>query len=83
MDLPKIFGFKAVSLKDFAFNEEAEYFEKTLHRQLQHEFQHQKLWIKCGGGGGNVSNTNVSMSYGPATGLVRHPKCSNVYAKRS
>ena len=43
----------------------------------------QKLWIKCGGGGGNVSNTNVSMSYGPATGLVRHPKCSNVYAKRS
>ena len=79
MDLPKTFGFKAVSLKDFDFNEEAEYFEKTLHRQLQHEFRHQKLWIKCGAGAGDPSSTNVSMSYGPPTGLVRDPKCNKVY----
>ena len=78
MELQKTFGFKAVSLKDFDYNEEARHFEKTIHRQLQHEFQYQKLWIVNGAGGGDPNSTNVSMSYGPPTGLVRNPNCNKV-----
>ena len=78
MELQKTFGFKAVSLKDFDYNEEAKHFEKTIHRQLQHEFQYQKLWIVNGAGGGDPNSTNVSMSYGPPTGLVRNPNCNKV-----
>ena len=78
MELHKTFGFKAVSLEDFDYNEEASHFEKTIHRLLQHQFQYQKLWIRCGGGRGTSSSTNVSMSYGPPTGLVRHPNCNKV-----
>ena len=78
MELQKTFGFKAVSLKDFDYNEEARHFEKTIHRQLQHEFQYQKLWIVNGAGGGDPNSTNVSMSYGPPTGLVRDPNCNKV-----
>ena len=79
MELHKTFGFKAVSLEDFDYNEEASHFEKTIHHLLQHEFQYQKLWIRCGGGGGNPASTNVSMSYGPPTGLVRNPNCNKVW----
>ena len=79
MELHKTFGFKAVSLEDFDYNEEASHFEKTIHRLLQHEFQYQKLWIVNGAGGGDPNSTNVSMSYGPPTGLVRHPNCNKVW----
>eukprot|EP01048_Picozoa_sp_COSAG05_P005868 COSAG05_NODE_361_length_10793_cov_141.983262_1_plen_126_part_00 len=75
IELKNTFGFKAVSLHDFDHNEDASHFEKTIQRQLQHEFQYQKLWIRCGAGGGDPASTNVSMSYGPPTGLVRDPKC--------
>jgi len=77
--LKKTFGWTAVSLGDFVFNEEAALVEKTLHQELQHRFRYQKLWIKNGAGGGNPSSTNVSLCYGPLTGLVRSAKCNKVW----
>ena len=74
----KNLGWNHVSLRDFAYDEEAAHVEKTLHKKLQYHLRGQKLWIKCGAGGANPSSTNVSMSYGPLTGLVRNTKCDNV-----
>ena len=68
----------AVSLQDFPYNISAKQLEKVLHQKLQHRLRGQKLWIYNGKGGGNPTSTNVSMCYGPMTGLVRNPKCNNV-----
>ena len=76
----KEIGWDHVSLGDFDFNCEAKHVEKTLHRLLQHRFQNQKLWIYNGAGGGDIMSTNVSLSYGPRTGLVRNEKCNKVWA---
>ena len=40
----------------------------------------QKLWIYNGAGGSDIMSTNVSLSYGPLTGLVRNEKCNKVWA---
>ena len=69
----------AVSLQDFPYNIiSAKQLEKVLHQKLQHRLRGQKLWIYNGKGGGNPTSTNVSMCYGPMTGLVRNPDCNNV-----
>jgi len=68
----------AVSLQDFPYNISAKQLEKVLHQKLQHRLRGQKLWIGNGMGGGNPTSTNVSMCYGPMTGLVRNPRCNNV-----
>ena len=68
----------AVSLQDFPYNISAKQLEKVLHQKLQHRLRGQKLWIGNGMGGGNPTSTNVSMCYGPMTGLVRNPDCNNV-----
>ena len=73
-------GWKHVPLGDFDFNCEAQHVEKTLHRLLQHRFKNQKLWIRNGSGGGDMMCTNVSLCYGPLTGLVRDEKCNKVWA---
>ena len=77
-ELKNDFGWDHITLKDFAYNEEAAHLEKTLHKKLHYHLRGQKLWIKCGAGGADPSSTNVSMSYGPLTGLVRNTKCDNV-----
>ena len=79
-ELKETFGWKHVSLGDFVYSHEAKLFEKTLHRELQTLFRYQKLWIKNGGGGGSKTSTNVSLCYGPLTGLVRNEKCDKVWA---
>ena len=76
MELKNDFGWDHVSLGDFAYNEETAHLEMTLHKKLQYRLRGQKLWIKCGAGGGDPSSTNVSMSYGPLTGLVRSAACN-------
>ena len=76
----KEIGWDHVSLGDFDFNCEAKHVEKTLHRLLQHRFKNQKLWIFNGAGGGDIMSTNVSLCYGPLTGLVRNEKCNKVWA---
>ena len=80
MELKNRFGWDHVSLGDFDFNSEAKHVEKTLHRLLQHRFKNQKLWIVNGAGGGDIMSTNVSLCYGPLTGLIRNEKCNKVYA---
>ena len=76
----KEIGWDHVPLGDFDFNCEAQHVEKTLHRLLQHRFKNQKLWIRNGSGGGDMMCTNVSLCYGPLTGLVRDEKCNKVWA---
>ena len=72
-------GWDHIPLGDFDFNCEASHVEKTLHRLLQHRFKNQKLWIRNGAGGGDMMSTNVSLCYGPLTGLVRNVKCDKVW----
>ena len=78
--MPKEIGWDHVSLGDFDFHCEAKHVEKTLHRLLQHSFKYQKLWSRNGAGGGEIMSTNVSLCYGPLTGLVRNEKCNKVWA---
>ena len=80
MELKNSFGWDHRPLGDFDFNCEAQHVEKTLHRLLQHRFKNQKLWIVNGAGGGDIMSTNVSLCYGPLTGLVRNEKCDKVWA---
>ena len=75
----KEIGWDHVPLGDFDFNCEAKHVEKTLHRLLQHRFKNQKLWIYNGAGGGDIMSINVSLCYGPLTGLVRNVKCNKVW----
>ena len=80
MELKNSFGWDHRPLGDFDFHCEAKHVEKTLHRLLQHRFKYQKLWIYNGAGGGDIMSTNVSLCYGPLTGLVRDEKCNKVWA---